>query len=92
MVIVVSRVGGDGSVLTRTVDTQSRNDQGRWEQLAGLATLDLPPPPYRPRPGEPVYEVHVDERAVQVAESDLQGPLKELATAVLAGGDGYSSS
>jgi hypothetical protein len=41
-------------------------------------------PPYRPEPGQPVYEVRVGEHVVQVAERDLAGPLRELVTAVLA--------
>ncbi|MGH3157463.1 MAG: hypothetical protein ACRDNF_12915 [Streptosporangiaceae bacterium] len=68
------------------MNTASQKDPGQWEHLAGLATLDAPSPPYRPRPGESIYEVHVGEQTVQVAEHDLQGPLKELAIAVLADG------
>jgi hypothetical protein len=49
--------------------------------------LELPPP-YRPEPGQPVYEVRVGERVAQVAEGNLAGLLRELVTAVLAeGGD-----
>ncbi len=64
------------------VDTASRDDAERWEQLVDGAGLDLPPP-YQPEPGETVYEIRVDERVVQVAESGLVGPLEELAEAVL---------
>ena len=39
-------------------------------------------PPYRPRPGEAVYHIRAAELAVQVAERDLTGPLRELVTAV----------
>lgn len=87
MMIVVTRVGGDGSVLTRAVDSTSREDAGRWEQLAGDAALDAPPQ-YRARPGEAVYEIRAGGHAIQVAERDLRGPLRELAVAVLAEGDG----
>ena len=52
---------------------------------AGRARLDLPPP-YRPHPGEPVYEISAGERVAQVAEGDLVGPLRELVRAVLADG------
>ena len=31
VVVTVTRVGGDGSVLARTVHTASRPDPGRWE-------------------------------------------------------------
>jgi hypothetical protein len=86
-IIVVTRVGGDGSVLSRTVDTASREDAGRWEQLAAHAVHDAAPPPYQAQPGEPVYEIRAGEHAVQVADGDLQGPLRELALAVLAEGD-----
>ena len=83
--IVVIRVGGDGSVLTRAVDTDSRKDAGRWARLAEQAAPGVPTA-YRPRPGEPVYHIQADGHAVDVAERDLQGPLRELVIAVLAGG------
>jgi hypothetical protein len=86
MMITVTRVGGDGSVLTWVVRTGGQRDLGRWERLAGHAALDVPPP-YRPRPGEPVYEIRAGEQAVQVAEQDLPGPLGELVMAVLAEND-----
>ena len=44
------------------------------------------PPPYRPHPGEPVYEIAVDGRAVQIADGDLLGPLRELTIGVLTEG------
>jgi hypothetical protein len=85
MVITVTRVGGDGTVLARTVDTARRQDSDRWERLAEQAALDVPPA-YRPRPGEPVYHLQAGGKAADVAERDLQGPLRELAVAVLAEG------
>jgi hypothetical protein len=86
-IITVTRVSGDGSVLTRTVDTESREDAARWEHLATDARLDAPSP-YRPSPGEPVYHVEGGGHAVDVAEQDLQGPMRELVTAMIAdGGD-----
>jgi hypothetical protein len=42
--------------------------------------------PYRPEPGQTVYEVRADERGAQVAEGNLAGVLRELVTAVLAEG------
>jgi hypothetical protein len=85
--IAVIRVGGDGSVLTRAVDTASRKDAGRWTRLAEQAVPGVPTA-YRPRPGEPVYHIQADGYAVDVAERDLLGPLRKLVIAVLAdGGD-----
>jgi len=64
------------------VNTAGGGDAGRWEQLVDRAGLGLPPP-YQPEPGEAVYEIRVDEHVVQVAETDVVGPLRELVTAVL---------
>jgi hypothetical protein len=82
MVITVIRVGGEGSVLARTVHTASRPDPGRWEALAGQASLGVPRP-YRPRPGEPVYLIRAGQQETQVAERDLDWPLRELVITVL---------
>lgn len=90
MMITVTRVGGDGSVLSRTVDTDSREDANRWEQLAKDAALHAPPE-YRPEPGEPVYFFQAGEQATEVAERDLQGPLRDLAYAVFAEGEQLTS-
>ena len=85
--IVVTSVGADGTVRRATVDTTGRDDADWWERLAASAHLEVPPP-YRPEPGQMVYEVRVGERIAQVSEGDLAGPLRELVTAVLAeGGD-----
>ncbi|HEY3954981.1 MAG TPA: hypothetical protein VGM53_16535 [Streptosporangiaceae bacterium] len=84
-IIAVTRVGGDGAVLNRTVDTASREDAARWDHLTADAHLDAPPP-YRPHPGEPVYHVDADGKAADISEQDLQGPLRELVTAVIAEG------
>ena len=43
-------------------------------------------PPYRPIPGTAVYHVSVDDHLVQVGEYDLDGPLRDLVTVVLAMG------
>jgi hypothetical protein len=88
MVIVVTRVGGDGTVLTRCVDCASRSDPARWDALVKQAALDLPRP-YRPEPGEPVYGIWAGGVQVQVAERDLRWPLRELVIAVLAEGDDH---
>ena len=86
MVIVVTRIGGDGSVLTRFVHCAGRADADRWKALAEQADLEAPRP-YRPEPGEAVYGIGADGLQVQVAEQDLDAPLRELVIAVLAEGD-----
>jgi len=68
------------------VDTASRKDAARWEELVAEAGLDSPPP-YRPAPGQPVYLIEAGEQAFAVAEQDLTGPLRELVMTVLAEGD-----
>jgi hypothetical protein len=83
MRVTVTRVAGDGSIRRAVVETAGRDDAARWEELVGRAGLGVAPP-YRPRPGEAVYHVRAGEVAVQVAERDLTGPLRELVTAVLA--------
>ena len=85
MEIVVTSVGGDGMVYRAAVDTASRADADRWEQLAASAHLEVPPP-YRPEPGQPVYEIRIGEHVAQVAEKNLAGPLRELVIAVLTEG------
>jgi hypothetical protein len=86
MVIVVTRIGGDGSVLTRSVHCAGRTDADRWKALAEQADLGAPRP-YRPEPGEAVYGIGADGLQVQVAEHDLDAPVRELVIAVLAEGD-----
>src|SRR5260221_8407706 len=83
--VTVTRVAGDGSVRRAVVDAAGRHDAARWEELVDQAGLGVAPP-YRPRPGEAVYHIRAGELAVQVAERDLTGPLRELVTAVLAQG------
>jgi hypothetical protein len=87
MEIAVTAIGADGTVRQAIVETTGRVDADWWEQLAASAHPEVPPP-YRPEPGQPVYEVRVGERVAQVAEGNLAGLLRELVTAVLAeGGD-----
>jgi hypothetical protein len=83
--ITVISVGGDGTVCRGRVDTARRADGDWWERLAAAVLLEARPP-YRPEPGQPVYEVRIGGRVAQVAEGDLAGPLRELVTAVLAQG------
>jgi hypothetical protein len=87
VVVTVTRVGGNGSMLARIVHTASRPDPGRWEVLAEQAALGLRRP-YRPDPGEPVYFIRAGEQEAQVAERDLDWPLRQLVIAVLEEGDG----
>jgi hypothetical protein len=86
MVIIVTRIGGDGTVLTRSVHCAGRSDTDRWNTLVEQAALKAPRP-YRPEPGEAVYGIRVDELQVHVAERDLRWPLRELVIAVLSEGD-----
>lgn len=85
MSIEVTRILGDGSIRRARVEPEDRADAARWQELVRRANLDLPPP-YRPDPGRPVYQVSSGEHSIQVAERGLVGPLRELVTAVLAEG------
>ena len=87
VIIVVTYVAADGSLLRRTVNTTGRHDAPVWDDLVRRAALDFPPA-YRPAAGRAVYHVRVDDQAVLVAEDDLIGPLRELVAAVLAEGEG----
>ena len=83
--IAVTAIGADGTVRQAIVETTGRVDADFWGQLAASAHLEVPPP-YRPVPGQPVYEVRVGEHVAMVAEQDLAGPLRELVMAVVAEG------
>jgi len=85
MRVVVTRIEPDGTMRRRLVNTARRDDGPRWEDLAARALASQPP--YRPIPGTAVYHVSVDDRLVQVGEYDLDGPLRDLVTVVLAKGD-----
>ncbi|MGE5131291.1 MAG: hypothetical protein ACM32E_00090 [Gemmatimonadota bacterium] len=87
MMIVVTYVAADGSLLRRSVNTAARHDGPVWEGLVQRAALDFPPA-YRPAAGRAVYHVRAGEQAVLVAEDDLIGPLRELVAAVLSEGEG----
>jgi hypothetical protein len=71
-------------MVRRVVDTSWRDDGTQWEGLAGRALAS--PPPYHPVPGAALYQVNVDDRMAQVSEYDLDGPLRDLVTVVLAKG------
>ncbi len=85
MRVVVTRIGPDGTIQGRMVDTAASSDADPWEELLapGLAA----PPPYRAVPGGAVYHLRADDQVVLVAEHDLSGPLYDLVTAVLAIGE-----
>ena len=83
--IAVTAIGADGTVRQAIVETTGRADADWWEHLAASAHLEVPPP-YRPEPGEPVYEIRAGEHVALVAERELAGPLRELVTAALAEG------
>ncbi len=78
----MTRIGPDGTLRRRMIDTVASSDAGPWEEL--LARALAAPPPYRPVPASPVYHVRVDDQVVLVTEHDLSGPLYDLVTAVLA--------
>jgi hypothetical protein len=85
MRVVVTRIEPDGAMQRRVVDIAGREDGPRWEDLAARALAS--PPPYRPVPGTAVYHVSVDDHLVQAGEYDLEGPLRDLVTVVLAMGE-----
>jgi hypothetical protein len=85
MRVVVTRIEPDGTMQRRVVDTAQRDDGTRWEDLVGRALAS--PPAYRPVPGTAVYHVSVDDHLIQAGEYDLDGPLQDLVTVVLAMGD-----
>jgi len=82
MRVVVTRIEPDGTMQRRMVDTARQSNRRLWEDLAARA-IGVPVP-YRPVPGIVVYHIKVDENAVMAAEYDLDGPLLDLATAVMA--------
>ena len=84
MRVVVTRIEPDGTMRRRVVNTARRDDGPRWEDLAARARAFQPP--YRPIPGTAVYHISVDDHPVQVGEYDLDGPLRDLVTVVLAMG------
>jgi hypothetical protein len=85
MRVVVTRIERDGTMQRRVVDTAQRDDGPRWEELAARAVAF--PPLYHPIPGTAVYHISVDDQLVQAGEYDLDGPLRDLVTVVLAMGD-----
>jgi hypothetical protein len=85
MRVVVTRIEPDGAMQRRVVETTWRDDGARWEDLAVRALAARPP--YRPVPGAALYHINVDEHMAQVSEYDLDGPLRDLVTVVLAKGD-----
>ncbi len=85
MRLEVTRIASDGSIRRRVLDTAGRSDGARWEEL--VRQTPASPPPYRPAPGDTVYQINVGERTATVAEDDITGPLRELVMAVLAEGD-----
>jgi hypothetical protein len=85
MRVVAARIEPDGSWQRRVVDTTQRDDGARWEDLAGRALASLPP--CDPVPGAAIYHLSVDDHLVQVGEYDLDGPVRDLVTVVLAMGE-----
>ena len=86
MRVVATRIEWDGTMQRRVVDTAQRSDGPQWEDLAHRALAA--PAPYQPDPGTPIYHLSLDGgKEVLVAEHDLDGPLLDLVTAVLAMGE-----
>ena len=85
MRVVAARIEPDGSWQRRVVDTTQRDDGAQWEDLAGRALASVPP--CHPVPGTAIYHLHVDDHLVQVGEYDLEGPVRDLVTVVLAMGE-----
>jgi hypothetical protein len=79
---VVTRIERDGTMHRRVVDTAQQGDPCKWEDLAARALAVLPP--YRPVPSTLIYHICVGGNTVLVGEYDLQGPLQDLVTVVLA--------
>jgi hypothetical protein len=84
--VVVTRIGPDGTVWRRMIDTAERTDGIQWEAHIARARA-TGAPPYRPVPGSPVCHLRLGDEVLLIAEQDLAGPLRDLATAVLAVGD-----
>ena len=82
--VVVTRIEHDGTMHRRMVDTVQQSDPRNWEDLTTRALAARPP--YRPVPGTDVYHICADGCTVQVGEYDLEGPLRDLVTVVLAVG------
>jgi hypothetical protein len=80
--VVVTRIEHDGAMHRRMVDTAQQSDPRNWEDLAVRALAMQPP--YRPIPGTAIYHLCVGGSIMQVGEYDLEGPLRDLITVVLA--------
>jgi hypothetical protein len=85
MRLEVTRIAQNGNIVRRMLDTTGRTDVGRWESL--LSQVPASPPPYRPMPGDTIYQIGVDDGNFMVTEGDLTGGLQDLVMAVLAEGD-----
>ena len=82
--VVVTRIGHDGAMHRRVVDTarQRHPATGKASPPCALAA----PPPYRPAPGTAAYHIRANGHKVAVGEHDLDGPLRDLITVVPAAG------
>ncbi len=81
----VTQVEWDGSMWRRSLNTAGRSDAAPWQQL--MARAVAAPVPYRPVPGIPIYHLRLDDQDILIADHDLNGPLLDLVTAVLAWGE-----
>ena len=78
----MTRIEHDGTMQRRMVDTARQTGPRNWEDLTARALAARAP--YRPVPGTAVYLIRADGHTVEVCEYDLDGPLRDLVTVVLA--------
>ena len=83
--VEVTQVESDGAMWRRMINTAGRSDAECWQRLMTRAVAA--PVPYRPVPGTPIYHLRLDDRDFLIADQDLDGPLLDLVTAVLALGE-----
>jgi len=86
--MALRRNGAEGYALGPSRHCSARPPAARpcTSSGPGRAAGGLAEPPYRPEPGQPVYQISAGGHAAQVAEKELAGPLHELAGAVLSEG------
>ncbi len=80
----MTRIEHDGSMQRRVIDIVAQSDPRNWEDLTARALARRPP--YLPVPGAAIYHICAGDVVVQVGEDDLEGPLRDLVTVVLAMG------
>ena len=84
MRVAVTKIGWDGTISRRVLDTWQLQDADRWETL--IQQILASPPQYQAALGSAIYVIHSGDRAVLVGEHDLTGPLEALVRMIVAGG------